>query len=179
MRLGAMDYIAKPFRRKELLGPVKRALRIEEDESGQPLARGRAPSGITPAALTPGDKVAIPNHAWAEFQQDRTYTIDMRLEYGIPTTTQEFISDFTSIHPKSYLAALDFSATSPMGQVKEARLRLGDETVAIPVEENNERHLESGHHLRLVREADYCSFITTIEGDMPYAHRHFPILSVA
>lgn len=118
-------------------------------------------------------------YLWAQFQNGNTYTIDMRLEYGIPTTVQEYTSDFVSIHPKSYMVALDFSANTPMGKVNEVCLRLGESTATLPVAESNERRLESGHHMRLVRERDYCSFTATMESHLPYAHRHFPVLSVA
>jgi CheY-like chemotaxis protein len=130
MRLGAMDYIAKPFRRKELLGPVKRALRLEAEastvaeasseteapaeteapgeakastEAGKAAeagaaaeaqgANGEAPSGsaapsgerraaadeqpLHPDSLQPGQRVVLPHHAWAEYQQDGTFLIGL------------------------------------------------------------------------------------------------------
>jgi CheY-like chemotaxis protein len=70
MRLGAVDYVAKPFTRKELLSPVKRALRIE-DQAPVP-----EPAGILhPQALAPGMVVYLPHHAWARFEQDGTFLI--------------------------------------------------------------------------------------------------------
>ncbi len=78
MRLGAMDYIAKPFRRKELLGPVKRALRLDaEIDADVPVARRGSDGALNPDSLQPGDRVVLPNHAWAEFQQDGTFLIGL------------------------------------------------------------------------------------------------------
>ena len=77
MRLGAMDYIAKPFRRKELLGPVKRALRMEDTPNEQESLEQPLGAGLTPDSLTPGERVMLPNHTWAEFQQDGTFLIGL------------------------------------------------------------------------------------------------------
>ncbi len=73
LRLGAMDYIAKPYTRKELLAPVKRALRLEEGRA----ERDTVPQEDAPklADLAPGDVVALPHHAWAQYQQDGTFLV--------------------------------------------------------------------------------------------------------
>lgn len=73
LRLGAMDYIAKPYTRKELLAPVKRALRLEDSGEARP-AEPR-PDAPRMADLATGDKVVLPHHAWAEYQQDGTFLI--------------------------------------------------------------------------------------------------------
>lgn len=79
LRLGAVDYIAKPYTRKELLGPVKRALRLEEPPKDAALpSPGGAPSA---AELRPGDRVALPHHAWAEAQQDGTFLIGLEASF--------------------------------------------------------------------------------------------------
>lgn len=70
MRLGAVDYVAKPFTRKELLSPVRRALRIEDG----PALRDDEPA-TTVADLTPGTVMFLPHHAWARFEQDGTFLI--------------------------------------------------------------------------------------------------------
>jgi CheY-like chemotaxis protein len=70
LRLGAMDYIAKPYTRKELLAPVKRALRLDEDTALEP--RQDAP---LVGDLSPGDVVVLPHHSWAEIQQDGTFLV--------------------------------------------------------------------------------------------------------
>ena len=69
MRLGAMDYMAKPFTRKELLSPVKRALRQETEEEAD---EGPAPDT---SQLMPGDEVYLPHHSWARFRQDGIFEV--------------------------------------------------------------------------------------------------------
>lgn len=78
LRLGAMDYIAKPYTRKELLGPVKRALRL--DENAAPTAPASA-AALTLEDLRPGDRVVLPNHAWAEYQQDGTFLVGLEASF--------------------------------------------------------------------------------------------------
>jgi DNA-binding response OmpR family regulator len=75
MRLGAVDYLAKPFTRKELLGPVKRALRIEvgEDRAGA--------AEIDPGSLVPGVELFLPHHAWARFEQDGTFLVGLEASF--------------------------------------------------------------------------------------------------
>jgi len=72
MRLGARDYLSKPFTRKELLGPVLRALRQEATEEVDP-ALDEEP--VSPTALLPGAVVFLPHHAWARFEQDGLFQI--------------------------------------------------------------------------------------------------------
>jgi len=69
MRLGAVDYLAKPFRRQELLGPVNRLLRrgVQEASSDEPAEK--TASGVGPQV---GDRYVLHDHSWAEFQQDGT-----------------------------------------------------------------------------------------------------------
>ena len=80
LRLGAMDYIAKPFTRKELLGPVDRALSLPEDESMVqfPLAEE---SSITKDQLVPGTVCTLPRHGWAKFEQDGTFLIGVEKSF--------------------------------------------------------------------------------------------------
>ncbi len=79
LRLGAVDYIAKPFTRKELLSPVHRALSIEENENDfSPVVADQA---ITKDDLVPGTIVVLPRHAWAEFQQDGTFVIGVERSF--------------------------------------------------------------------------------------------------
>ncbi len=76
MRLGAVDYVAKPFTRKELLSPVKRALRLEDDPVDEKVAD--APSVD---ALVPGTVVYLPHHAWAKFEQDGTFLVGVEKSF--------------------------------------------------------------------------------------------------
>jgi DNA-binding response OmpR family regulator len=74
LRLGAVDYIAKPFTRKELLSPVHRALTLPEDEAALllPMAEDLK---ITKDQLVPGAVCTLPRHSWARFEQDGTFLI--------------------------------------------------------------------------------------------------------
>lgn len=71
LRLGAADYIAKPFTRKELLSPVKRALQLDEP------ADSHRPQEPAPPAegLEPGVMVFLPHHAWACYEGDGTFRV--------------------------------------------------------------------------------------------------------
>ncbi|MCP4601940.1 MAG: response regulator [Proteobacteria bacterium] len=79
LRLGAVDYIAKPFTRKELLSPVQRALSISKEESiavpgpGSPI--------IKKEDLTPGTIVVLPRHSWAKFKQDGTFLVGIEKSF--------------------------------------------------------------------------------------------------
>ncbi len=71
LRLGAIDYIPKPFTRVELLGPVNRALRRREvKDVGEEGA-----SGAAAKTVTPGDRFVLPEHSWAIYDQDGTVAI--------------------------------------------------------------------------------------------------------
>lgn len=75
IRLGAVEYLAKPFTRKELLGPVKRALRIVEPAGEQ------ARNELTPAELRPGVELYLPHHSWARFEQDGTFLVGVEQSF--------------------------------------------------------------------------------------------------
>ena len=80
MRLGAMDYLAKPFTRKELLAPVLRALRQEsvaEEEAG---AAGTE-AELELSDLLPGNMVYLPHHAWAQFLQDGHFLVGVEASF--------------------------------------------------------------------------------------------------
>lgn len=73
MRLGARDYIAKPFTRKELLSPVMRALRREVQQDTVELD---SQSGVHELeALVPGTVYVLPHHSWARFEQDGVFQV--------------------------------------------------------------------------------------------------------
>lgn len=92
LRLGAVDYIAKPFSRQELLGPVNRALRRtrpSKPSTSEPTATdgdGFATPSTTPL---PGDRFILRGHAWAVYQQDGT------MEIGIEATFLESIGEIS------------------------------------------------------------------------------------
>lgn len=80
LRLGAMDYIAKPFTRKELLSPVQRALSLPEDERMMPLPAA-GDTEITKDQLLPGTVCTLPRHSWARFDQDGTFLIGVEKSF--------------------------------------------------------------------------------------------------
>jgi CheY-like chemotaxis protein len=80
LRLGAVDYIAKPFTRKELLSPVHRALSLPEEENSIPLTACEHPE-ISKDQLVPGSICTLPRHAWAAFQQDGTFLIGVEKSF--------------------------------------------------------------------------------------------------
>lgn len=73
LRLGATDYIPKPFTREELLGPLYRALRKKEPRDGLSSAEESAQSDDY--QIMPGDRFILPEHTWAEYDQDGTLNI--------------------------------------------------------------------------------------------------------
>jgi len=73
LRLGARDYISKPFTRKELLSPVMRALRQDSGDGPSTFDGG----GSVPDAgsLEPGTVFLVPHHSWARFEQDGVFQV--------------------------------------------------------------------------------------------------------
>ncbi len=86
LRLGAVDYLAKPFTRQELLAPVTRALRRTEAE----LAAGAVSMDFTPVeegipapvtVLEPGDRFFLREHSWVEFRQDGSMDVGIEASF--------------------------------------------------------------------------------------------------
>jgi CheY-like chemotaxis protein len=80
LRLGAVDYIAKPFTRKELLSPVHRALSMPDDENLISLPDPENPV-ISKDQLIPGTVCTLPRHAWARFEQDGTFLVGVEKSF--------------------------------------------------------------------------------------------------
>ncbi len=78
LRLGAVDYVAKPFTRKELLAPVTRALHHQaEGPATEPQERSSADGTV----LQPGTVLYLPNHSWAQFEQDGSFLIGVERSF--------------------------------------------------------------------------------------------------
>lgn len=133
MRLGAVDYVAKPFTRKELLSPVKRALRIEEEPSD-----ARAPSDAPSVeALVPGTIVYLPHHAWAKFEQDGTFLV------GIEQSFLRATGAITTITPAEDLEMVEqgfvgLVLTSAEGDAHGVAMPLSGQVVAVNEEAFND-----------------------------------------
>jgi DNA-binding response OmpR family regulator len=86
LRLGAADYLAKPFTRQELLGPVNRSLRgivARESmdalpEEGRPDADGFAEPQLQ---LHPGERFFLRKHSWMVYQQDGTVQVGIERSF--------------------------------------------------------------------------------------------------
>jgi glycine cleavage system H lipoate-binding protein len=80
LRLGAVDYLAKPFTRAELLAPVARALRHQTSEDSvvgnDPFEEGG--SWGTPM---PGDRYRLRHHSWIVYQQDGTVLVGIERSF--------------------------------------------------------------------------------------------------
>lgn len=72
LRLGAVDYIPKPFTRKELLTPLLRALRRFDADSDPEIGEYAPPAGADESSgpPMPGDKFTLPGHSWCEYYRD-------------------------------------------------------------------------------------------------------------
>ena len=75
LRLGAVDYMAKPFTRQELLGPVNRAIRRGAEGRGpdsREMIAATGEEGVQAPRIdvVPGDRFYLKEHSWAFFRQD-------------------------------------------------------------------------------------------------------------
>ncbi|MBW1712239.1 MAG: response regulator [Deltaproteobacteria bacterium] len=93
LRLGAMDYIPKPFTRQELLSPLNRALR-RDGANGQAAANwggpGQPPQETEQVPVKPGDVFFLPGHSWAVYNQDGTVDVGVEQSFlaAIPQVEQ-------------------------------------------------------------------------------------------
>jgi CheY-like chemotaxis protein len=100
LRLGAMDYLAKPFTRQELMGPVNRALRREgmphesSSVNGEPAFSSEG-LDAPDVDLAPGDTYYLREHSWATFRQDGT------MEVGIEQSFLGAVGEVVCIDPPS------------------------------------------------------------------------------
>ncbi len=98
LRLGAMEYLAKPVTRQELMGPVNRALRrvdapettdFVNEEPTIPTEGIEAPD----IDLMPGDTYYLREHSWASFRQDGT------MDVGIEQSFLGAVGEVATIEP--------------------------------------------------------------------------------
>jgi DNA-binding response OmpR family regulator len=84
LRLGAVDYVAKPFTRSELLGPVNRALRRRHHPTEPSVKATPADAdGLSEpeVSLLPGDRFVLREHSWAVYRQDGTVEIGIESSF--------------------------------------------------------------------------------------------------
>lgn len=78
LRLGAVDYLAKPFTRTELLAPVNRILRRQAKPKSEhstlipAFKNGDDKEESDMILLEPGDRYHLRRHSWVVYQQDGT-----------------------------------------------------------------------------------------------------------
>lgn len=104
LRLGAVDYLAKPFTRQELLGPVNRTLRLAgEDREAPPPAQEPPPhaDGFEEPQLRirPGERFFLRKHSWVVYQQDGTVRVGIERSFlhGIGTITSIELPEETDL----------------------------------------------------------------------------------
>jgi len=104
LRLGTVDYIAKPFTRKELLGPVSRAL-SEEHRDTEELAPEKWMQDLEKSQLRPGVRVILPRHAWAEYTQDGTFLVGVEPSFlrVAATVTSVSLPDEMDVVEQGYI----------------------------------------------------------------------------
>lgn len=86
LRLGAVDYLAKPFTRQELLGPVNRSLRgivARESMDSLPLDSFADTDGFEEPQLQmrPGERYYLRKHSWLVYQQDGTVQVGIEKSF--------------------------------------------------------------------------------------------------
>jgi|YNPBryBLVA2012_1023415.scaffolds.fasta_scaffold08185_2 DNA-binding response OmpR family regulator len=119
LRLGAMDYVPKPFTRKELLSPVQRALRLGHSSA----AVDESEASVPERPLQPGDVLFLPHHAWARVEEDGTLSI------GIEESFLQAAGKISTITPPEEVQMVE------QGYVGLVLHTTGDEShgVAMPV----------------------------------------------
>lgn len=98
LRLGAVDYIVKPFTRSELIGALGRALRIEVEDHAGP---NGAVNSLSPGSLVPGAVIFLPNHAWAQLEWEGTFKI------GIERTFIQAIKEIRALKVNEVLSEVE------------------------------------------------------------------------
>jgi CheY-like chemotaxis protein/glycine cleavage system H lipoate-binding protein len=73
-KLGAFEYVTKPFTRQELLSVVVRAVRCEKEATS-----------LVAATEVPDRHYVIPDHGWARIEPDRTARIGMAQRFASAT----------------------------------------------------------------------------------------------
>lgn len=81
LRLGAVDYIPKPFTRQELLAPLARALRRGRPSVEKMSFENTDRKDEKLLDVLPGDCFYLPEHSWARYNQDGTMDIGVEISF--------------------------------------------------------------------------------------------------
>lgn len=111
----------------------------------------------------------------ARFEPGYVYDLEMRIEYCLPISIWEFKADFESVHPKTYLVALDFSTSSLTQDRTKPGFRMGEMETRLDLKPFK-MELADGGSVEIHEQADYYSLQLRKSGDSPYCHNHFPTL---
>lgn len=93
LRLGAVDYVPKPFTRQELLSPVSRALsglNGETDHSRNSGIISWLPSDMG-KPINVGDEFVLPNHSWVRCEEDGTVMIGVEESFLLNVGISEIV----------------------------------------------------------------------------------------
>ncbi len=131
LRLGAVDYIPKPFTRQELLSPLNRAFRrinnIIEEEAAE---SGNTKKSLRKAtAINPGDCFYLPEHAWAMYNEDNTVELGVESSFLSSLPHVETIETLT----ENELAEQGFAGIkiSASGEVHRVFMPLSGRVVSV------------------------------------------------
>ncbi|MFC1553610.1 response regulator [candidate division KSB1 bacterium] len=78
LRIGAFDFIAKPFTSEELRGSVQRAIHIGEKEAIKTQSTSKPQKEFK---YEPGQKYCIPKHTWAKIEKDYSVTFGIEEDF--------------------------------------------------------------------------------------------------
>jgi CheY-like chemotaxis protein/glycine cleavage system H lipoate-binding protein len=136
LRLGAVDYLAKPFTRQELIGPVNRALRRVASVTSslttmQTLEITQLEGIVAPGvSLEPGDLYYLREHSWAGFQQDGG------MEVGIEASFLDSVGEVAAVTTPNdgdlvEQGYVSFKLTTASGEVHSVFMPLSGQVVEV------------------------------------------------
>ncbi len=120
LRLGATDYISKPFTRQEILGPVCRALRRDSFEACMiPVLNNELSSKNHPddnILIMPGERFSLSEHSWAIYQKDGTVLVGVAKSFlqTVGKMEKVFIPTVNDLLEQGYVAV---TITTDNGEV--------------------------------------------------------------
>ena len=155
LRLGAVDYLSKPFTRQELMGPVHRTLRrtavgSADSSAGAPANEAGGP-GAPELGLLPGDRFFLREHSWAVYQKSGTMRV------GIEASFLETVGTIDSVEAPGEADVVEqgfvgFRLTTGSGELHNVFMPVSGQVVEVNEEAlADPASLESAAWLVLVR----------------------------